>query len=153
MTLSVAGGEHSWIAGDFPDFIRSNLRWRTRRGSIHLSFLHGFRKDGVLPSCSGGTLPAFMFEMSDDEMEALPTAKKLDLIERLRDHALPRFIIERQMAIDPGAMSTPQGMAETLKTVKCFLQAACDYAAAPGQIWGDCASPPTSNSTPAKVAT
>ena len=138
MTLSVCGGSHSWIAGDFPDFIRGNLRFRTRYGSFHLSCLHDFRNTGILTSASGSTVPCFLFEFSDDEIERLAMEQKREQLLKLQDYAFSGHIIERQLRLDPGALSDSAGMAKTLKTVKCLFEAACT-GKTPGQVWGDSA--------------
>jgi uncharacterized protein (DUF608 family) len=138
MTLSVCGGSHSWIAGDFPDFIRGNLCFRTQFGSLHLSCLHDFRRTGVLPSASGSTVPDVLFGVSNPDIDHLSRDKKSELLATLQDHALSRFITERQLRLDPGALSDPNAMAETLKTIKCFCEASC-HGRNPGQTWGDSA--------------
>jgi uncharacterized protein (DUF608 family) len=138
MTLSVCGGRHSWIAGDFPDFMRGNLCFRTKCGSLHLSCLHDFRNTGLLPSTSGSTVPDFLFGLSDNDIERHSTEKTRELLARLQDYAFSRFLTERQLRLNPGALSDSAGMKETLKIIKCFFESSCN-GGNPGQTWGDSA--------------
>ncbi len=69
--LSVTGGEASWIAGDFSQYV-SNGFW----GGIYASFLNEFRANGRLPSLDPQSTPAALLQLTDDQITALPLGRE-----------------------------------------------------------------------------
>jgi hypothetical protein len=64
--LSVTGGEASWIAGEFPQYVGNGF-W----GEIYASFLNDFRATGRLPSLDPQQTPAALLQLTDDQVTAL----------------------------------------------------------------------------------
>lgn len=136
MAFSVSGGEHSFIAGDFTEYIQGTQRWRTAYGSYCWSFLNDFRKRGVLPCTDGSTSPVDLLRYSDDEIEGLDQGTCNRLVGELQRYAFAVAIRDRELDLDPEALRSRESQIEYIKAVKCVMEA---FVGAGGtrQPWGD----------------
>ncbi len=93
--LSVTGGEASWIAGDFGQYVGNGF-W----GGIYATFLDDFRATGRLPSLPPQTTPAALLQLTDDQITALSLADKQSLAKQLRSYASFAALYQRFQRVE-----------------------------------------------------
>ncbi|HUT23998.1 MAG TPA: GH116 family glycosyl hydrolase [Sumerlaeia bacterium] len=136
--LSVTGGEASWALGDFPEYIRGHVAWSEPFGIPYESLLRDFRDAGRLPSLSGSRSPASLLRLSDEEIAALPSAKKAALVRQLRRYASFDAFWRRVQSVEPRTLETAKGVNAFLSAVRRRLDAFEGEDRA-RQRWGDVA--------------
>jgi uncharacterized protein (DUF608 family) len=134
--LAVRGGEPSWIAGDFSDYFRDFHNWDATFGIVDESVLHEFRAAGKLPSLDGGQSPVQTLRMTNEEIDALPMARKRQLLDDLARYPVFQSFRDRVESVDKTALASDAGMATFLKAIRDRLDrlAGKDRRA---QKWGD----------------
>lgn len=138
MAISVSGGQPSWIAGEYPDFINGYLIWDTPYGVSHESAFYGFRETGMLPSLGGTTSPSKLLRMGDSELDSLSRAEKEKIVTQLRRYAIFDAVWRRVEHVEPDLLRTDEGLTTFLKDARTRL----DHLAGKDrskQSWGDCA--------------
>jgi len=138
LALSVSGGEASWIAGEYPEFLNGYLIWNTPYGIAHESMFYGFRETGSLPSPAGTSSPSGLVRLGDEEIERMPRREKERLVEELRRYAVFDAVWKRVERVEPESLESDEGLATFLKDARTRLDhlAGRDRAR---QTWGDCA--------------
>ena len=141
VSLSVTGGEASWIAGDFSSFLDLSDSWwfDGAYGNVYENFLHDFRAGGALPSLSGSESPEpFLRMKTDRDLESLSLQDMKDWVAKLRSYAWFESLARRVLEVDPGALDSPEGLAVFLKECRNRLDIACGKDRS-GHPWGDAA--------------
>jgi len=131
--LSVTGGEASWIAGDFGQYVGNGI-WRR----MFASFLQPFRETGRLPSLPAQPTPAGMLKLTDEQIDALSLDDKRATTRQLRQIASFALLYERSARVEGGAMDSDAALGRYLKFARTWLDslAGRDRKAA---AWGDAA--------------
>jgi uncharacterized protein (DUF608 family) len=131
LSLSVAGGKASWIAGDFRRYL-SNGDWMGGAfGNCHESFLREYRIAGKLPSLAPQLDPHTVGLGDDDQIRALSDSEKARLVSELRMYASFAALAARIERVDPKLLQTGDGMARYLME--------CRNRMGREDRWGDCA--------------
>ena len=118
--MSVAGGEASWVAGEYDLFMGTFAgtvsAWS---GTTHDSMLHRYREAGRLPSLRGGRDPSGLLQLTDEQIDALPPGRRKALLGRLMQYPFAYYIRQRLEELDGrSAVRTPRGQAALLKAVR-----------------------------------
>jgi uncharacterized protein (DUF608 family) len=116
MTLSVTGGEISYVGADYTDYFKGYGSWGPE---IHpfLSIFHEWRDTGVL-SNTGNNLPC------PNQLDVLipkDPEKKRQLVEDLKQYAFALAIFKRYQEVDPHFADSPEGMNSFLDTMRIHL--------------------------------
>lgn len=155
MCLSVSGGEPSWIASDFGEYLTGRTiqinPWQQR----HETSLREFRETGRLPNTGdqpcpiklgsltvgGGSMPnmqAQPVEMANKkaELDKLTDAEIARILEQARNIASLRSILQEAQAVNPDLL-VPEKKGREL--VEILRQAIAQYAGGDGKAanWGD----------------
>lgn len=119
LSLSVTGGDHSWISGTFQQFTLPGMcEWRNRRVSAMLvDILQDFFKTGRLPNTSAEHDPADEFKLGNTEIDALSTDQLKDWLRQLSGDALFNRVISEARAADPAVADTDGEMKLLLKEI------------------------------------
>jgi len=136
--LSVAGGEASWIAGEFADYLAGRHIYDGIYGHSHECFLHPFRAAGRLPSLPADRSPLPLVPAAPEEIDALPLSRKQRLARDLLRHPFARALWDRVASVDRKALATDSGLAAFLKAVRVRLDRYSDPDRK-GRTWGDAA--------------
>jgi uncharacterized protein (DUF608 family) len=116
--LSVSGGEASWIAGDFSDFLRGYHMWDATFGIVNESVLHEFRAASRLPSLPGDRSPAGLLRLTNEEIDALSRSQKRQLLAQLARYPVFQSFRNRVEHVDRKILTTDEGLAMFLKAVR-----------------------------------
>ncbi len=155
MCLSVSGGEPSWIAGDFGEYLTGRTiqvnPWQQR----HETSLREFRETGRLPNTGdqpcpvklgvltvgGGSMPnmhAWPTELASKraELDKLTDAEVAQILEQARNTASLRSVVQEAQAVDPDLL-VPSKKGRDL--VEILRQVVAQYAGTDGKAvnWGD----------------
>lgn len=100
LCFSVTGGDRSWIAGEYADFLPGYhlSHWQfpqSEYGIAHESWLHDYRRDGRLPSLSGGESPSGLLPLTDAELDDMPADACWSLMRRLLDYPFAASLMKR----------------------------------------------------------
>ena len=136
LAFSVAGGNASWIAGEFADFMAGRHINDNIYGHFHECFLHEFRSTGRLPSLGGSRSPLSLVPTAPEEIDALPLAEKKRLARSVCRWPFARTLYDRVAEAEIKSLSTDAGLATFLKAVRARM----DRYSEPdrrGQTWGE----------------
>jgi uncharacterized protein (DUF608 family) len=131
--LSVTGGEASWIAGDFGQYVGNGV-WRR----MFASFLQPFRETGRLPSLPPQPSPAAMLKLTDEQIDALSLDDKQAAVRALRQIPSFALLYERSARVEGAAMTTDAALGRYLKYARVWLDA-MGGRDRKGAAWGDAA--------------
>ncbi len=155
MCLSVTGGEPSWIASDFSEYLLGRTIQVTTWHQRYETPLREFRQTGRLPNTGdqpcpvklgvltvgGGHLPN-MHEQPKEvaskkaELDKLTDAQVLEIITQAQNTASLRSIVQQAQAVDPDFL-VPEKKGREL--VEILRQTVAQYAGGDGKAnnWGD----------------
>jgi uncharacterized protein (DUF608 family) len=131
--LSVTGGEASWIAGDFGQYVGNGV-WRR----MFASFLQPFRESGRLPSLPPHASPAGMLRMTDEQIDALSLDEKQATARALRQIPSFALLYERSARVEGAAMESSEALGRYLKFARVWLDSMAGRDRN-GARWGDAA--------------
>lgn len=143
---SMTGGDASWIAGAFSQYLGNGFRCPTASTNFWASFLVPLREAGRLPSLPGASSPATspdgLVRFTDAHIDALDVGARRALASQLREHAAFSDAYDRFAAVHDDLTNDPDSLADYLKHCRAWL----DALAGPERTderWGDgalCAS-------------
>ncbi|MHC4252660.1 MAG: GH116 family glycosyl-hydrolase, partial [Planctomycetota bacterium] len=122
MALSVAGGEPSWIAGEFPQYVRFYHSPGGRYGRSRESALTRFREDGRLASLEATRSPRGLVPATDEDIDALSADEKARIVTELERHPFAADVLRRVREVDASLLDGEAGAAEFLKDVRRRLE-------------------------------
>ncbi len=131
--LSVTGGEASWIAGDFGQYVGNGF-W----GGIFASFLKDFRDGGRLPSLPPQPSPAALLQLTDEQIAALPPADKQATARQLRGYASFAALFDRYRRVEGAGVESDAALGRYLVHARRWLDALAGRGRK-GASWGDAA--------------
>ena len=131
--MSVTGGEASWIAGDFGQYVGNGV-WRR----MFASFLQPFRDTGRLPSLAPQPSPAGMLQLTDQQIDALPLDDKRAAANALKQIPSFALLYERSARVEGAALDTDAALGRYLKFAHAWLDAMAGRDRK-GARWGDSA--------------
>ena len=114
--LSVTGGEATWIAGDFSQYVGNGF-W----GGIYASFLDDFRATGRLPSLDPQETPAALLQLTDDQVTALSLADKQALARQLRGYTSFAALYQRFQRVEGAAIDSDAALGRYLMRARRWL--------------------------------
>ena len=114
--LSVTGGEPSWIAGDFAQYVGNGF-W----GGTYASFLNDFRATGRLPSLEPQETPAGLLQLTDEQVAALPLAEKHATAQQLRQYASFAALYQAYQRVEGAALEGDAALARYLSHARRWL--------------------------------
>ncbi|MHC5053666.1 MAG: GH116 family glycosyl hydrolase, partial [Planctomycetota bacterium] len=118
MAFSVEGGEPSWIAGEYPQYIRFYHSPGGPYGRSRESALTRFREDGRLASLDASTSPRGLVPGTDEEIDALSADEKARIVAELERHPFAADVLRRVREVDASLLEGEAGLAEFLKDVR-----------------------------------
>lgn len=139
---SVTGGDASWIAGEFSQYLGNGFRCPTASTNFWASFLVAFRATGRLPSLAGAASPAHLLRLTDAQIDALDVTAMRALVDQLRACAVFADAYDRFATVHAALTNDPTALAEYLKHCRTWLDALAGHERT-GERWGDgalCAS-------------
>ena len=131
--LSVTGGEASWIAGDFGQYLGNGF-W----GGIFASFLRDFRETGRLPSLPPQSSPAQLLQLTDEQIAALPLADKRAAARQLRQIASFAALWARYQRVEGADVESDAALGRYLVHARKWLDLLAGRERK-GARWGDAA--------------
>jgi uncharacterized protein (DUF608 family) len=113
MSLSVTGGEASWIATDYKEFFKgyhtNGVDYRA-----FASVFHDFRNRGKLPNLGeNASDPSKLMRMVPIDVN-----KKKELVNSFKSYAFSDFVVKRYLEIDPKILEDVGGINSLLDSVK-----------------------------------
>ncbi len=114
--LSVTGGEPSWIAGDFAEYVGNGF-W----GGIYASFLEDFRASGRLPSLDPQPAPVGLLRLTDEQIAAMPLSEKRAVARELRRYASFAALYERYRRVEGAAVEGDAALGRYLGQARDWL--------------------------------
>ncbi len=120
--LSVAGGENTWVAGDFRRYFRSGCPLLTSSlGRTLESLLREFRCSGRMLNPEGTQSPAGLLHCSEEDIDSMSESQKRDILNDLRQYAVFEGMYRRIATVDPDLLETPDGVSAFLKGMRNSL--------------------------------
>jgi uncharacterized protein (DUF608 family) len=138
LTLSVSGGDASWILGEFADYLSATTRVNGRFGLSAITYLRQFREDGRLPSLAGAASPARLLMLSDEDIAALSRRDKEALWATLTRFAVFDDLRCMAQRVDTNFAATEQGLTALLSEARSYLNSLAGDDRS-RQDWGDAA--------------
>ncbi len=117
MAFSVTGDKTSHISGEYRWYL-SNGGWGSSHGfgSPYFSYLQAYRRDGRLPSLEAqSSLDGLLKGQTDESIDAMSKADKLEMIERFEKSAFFAEFISRAQAVEPGFLEGDANLGRLLK--------------------------------------
>ncbi len=133
LSLGVTGGEASWIAGDFAQFVGNGL-WRR----IYASYLKDFRETGRLASLPPQDSPCDLLKITDDQIAALSLDEKRAAARTLRRYASFASLWGRFARVYGSAVEGADALTEYLQWSRAWLDSMAGRDRSGGR-WGDSA--------------
>jgi uncharacterized protein (DUF608 family) len=134
--LSLTGGEVTFVAGEFAEFIRGIHAWGPLYGSTHETILHGFRWTGRLPNTREGRSPAQLLRLTDEDLARLSGRQVRTLLDRLGRYAFVRRLRQRVERVEPAELRSDAGRRRFLGEVRRLLDQVAGKDRA-RDSWGD----------------
>ena len=137
--MSVSGGQASWLAGEFPEFMRGAFYWDYVFGACSCEcVLHQFRATGRLPNLNAGESPTKLVTLTPEQIDDIGEAEMKRLVREVRKYAFAESVWQRVSAADKSALAGKKGLANFLKSIRCRLEQFTGRDRK-GQQWGDAA--------------
>lgn len=134
--MSVTGGDASWIAGEFSQYLGNGFRRPTASTNFWATFLDPFREAGRLPSLPGSTSPASLLHLTDEQIDALAPDVRREVMRALRQYAVFADAYDRFTSVHGDLARDPASLTAYLKHCRVWLDALAGKERA-GERWGD----------------
>jgi len=117
--MSVSGGENTWLAGEYEDYLHHGyLLWSRRFGIVKESLIREFRTDGRLPNAEEPRSYTGLLRCTEGEIDAMPEAERSRVFEALCRYPLFGGIAKRISEAEPDFLKADAGRTEFLKDAR-----------------------------------
>ena len=116
VALSVKGGEHSWIAGEYAAYMNEFVAGDDAFGVTEESFVFALHRDGSLPNTS--LEREQLGREFDKKPDRMNDAQLDELLARLRKNAYAQSLLERALAVQPDLLDALEGKRSALRYVQ-----------------------------------
>ncbi len=119
LCLSVSGGEASYVAGEYAQYMNNGQGFRGPFGSGVESLLWAFRPAGRLPNLDTGVAPGVKINFEKlQQINALPLEEKKALATEFVQYAMFRALAERAQRVNKDQFQTDQGLTQFLNVCR-----------------------------------
>lgn len=118
MSFSVSGGETSFIQSDFSQYF-ANYVLNSDFGVTEESYLFDFRDSGRLPNLGNETLPEYILNLGDEQLELFNDPQADDLMEQLLNMASVNHSYRRILDVNQDILSDRK---EKIKFIRSIIK-------------------------------
>jgi uncharacterized protein (DUF608 family) len=119
LCMSVSGGEASFVAGEYSQYMNNGQGLRGPFGSGVESLLWAFRPVGKLPNLDTGVAPGVKINLERlQQINTLSLEEKKALAAEFMQYAMFKALAERAQRVNKGQLQTDQGLTQFLNVCR-----------------------------------
>ena len=121
VSFSVTGGEPSYIKGDFSAFF-SNYVLNGDFGTTEESYLFNFRETGKLPNLGSETVPHYIMNLTDEQLDLLSDLQVEDILAHIIQIASACSPYRRILEVEKDLLADRKGKIKFICFIKSKMQ-------------------------------